>query len=76
MTCPGGCVGGAGQGLVAINKLPEIREKRIKALYQDDEINKVKESYENEEIKEAYQTFINKGKVKLHNEKEKIACHN
>ncbi len=76
MTCPGGCVGGAGQGLVAINKLPEIREKRIKALYQDDEINKVKESYENEEIKEAYQTFINKGKVKLHNEKEKIACQN
>lgn len=74
MTCPGGCVGGAGQGLVAINKLAEYQEKRQAALYQDDKNNKIKNSYENEEIKEAYDTFISKGKVKLHKEKSKISC--
>ncbi len=74
MTCPGGCIGGAGQGLVAVNKLKETRAKRIQALYQDDSQNKIKDSYENEEIKEAYETYIKKGKVKLHNEKAKINC--
>ncbi len=76
MTCPGGCVGGAGQGLVAINKLEEYQEKRKAALYQDDAINNIKNSYENTEIKEAYTTFINKGKVKLHNVKPKVTNQN
>lgn len=68
MTCPGGCIGGAGQSLVAISKLDEYREKRSKALYEHDDASSLKTSYENEEIIEAYQTFIKKGKVKLHTE--------
>lgn len=66
MTCPGGCVGGAGQSLVPINKLAENIKRRREALYSDDEVNKIKASYENKEIEEAYDTFIKKGKVKLH----------
>ncbi len=73
MTCPGGCIGGAGQPLVATSKLAEYRQKRSMALYQDDAKNKVKSSYENTEIREAYDTFIKKGKVRLHtNHQEKV----
>ena len=67
MTCPGGCVGGAGQGLVPINEMTEYLKERQASLYEDDAKNTLKNSYENNEIKEAYETYINKGKVKLHN---------
>lgn len=66
MTCPGGCIGGAGQPLVAISKLEEYRNSRSQALYEHDKMKKVKSSHNNEAIIEAYQTFIKKGKVKLH----------
>ncbi len=73
MTCPGGCLGGAGQPLVTISKLNEYREKRRKALYENDKNQNIKDSYENPLVIEAYNTYINKGKVILHNcHKEKI----
>ena len=72
MTCPGGCIGGAGQPLNAINKMAEIRAKRSKALYQNDQENNLRNSYNNPEIKEAYQTYIQKGKVKLHQKNHKM----
>ena len=39
MACPGGCLGGGGQP-VPTNK--EIREKRAKAIYQEDECKTIK----------------------------------
>lgn len=66
MSCPGGCIGGGGQPLVATNKMEEYRQERINSLYKDDEQNKVKESYTNPEIKDAYDVYINKEDVKLH----------
>ena len=38
MTCPGGCIGGGGQPRMTTN---EIREARIRAIYQEDEGKKL-----------------------------------
>ena len=66
MACPGGCIGGGGQPLVAIKDLEEIRKKRIASMYQGDKDLKIKESYMNPEIRDAYDCYINKRKVLLH----------
>lgn len=66
MSCPGGCIGGGGQPLVAIKDLENIRKERIKSLYIGDKQQKIKESYLNPEIIDAYNFCINKGKVNLH----------
>ena len=66
MACPGGCIGGGGQPLVAIKDLGEIREKRIESMYAADNHMKIKESYLNPEIQDAYDSYINKNTVKLH----------
>ena len=60
MTCPGGCLGGAGLSLLPINEITNAREKRKTTLYDiaDKRINK--SSYENEEIKEAYNSFLSR----------------
>lgn len=66
MSCPGGCIGGGGQPLVAIKDLENIRKERIKSLYIGDKQQKIKESYLNPEIIDAYNFCINKEKVNLH----------
>ena len=66
MYCPGGCIGGGGQPLVAIKDLPSIRQERISSMYQDDKNLKIKESYMNPAIRDAYDCYINKRSVKLH----------
>ena len=66
MACPGGCIGGGGQPLVAIKDLGEIREKRIESMYAADNNMEIKESYLNPEIQDAYDSYINKNTVKLH----------
>ena len=66
MSCPGGCIGGGGQPLVAIKDLPSIRQERISSMYQDDKSLKIKESYMNPEIRDAYTCYINKRNIKLH----------
>jgi len=58
MSCPGGCVGGAGQPMMAISKLQEYRNKRMKNLYNDDSNLKVRTSYDNPDIKEIYSEFL------------------
>lgn len=58
MNCPGGCIGGGGQPLIPIHKLREYREKRSKALYQNDTISKVKDCYENKEVQDLYKTYL------------------
>ena len=71
MSCPGGCIGGGGQPLVAIKDLSLIREKRIASMYQNDADLKIKESYMNPEIRDAYDCYINKRNVSLHTNHDK-----
>lgn len=58
MSCPGGCIGGAGQPNVGARKLAEYREARIKSLYQNDSDATLKESHKNEEVKALYDKFV------------------
>ncbi len=58
MNCPGGCVGGGGQPLVAIKDQQIINEKRRHALYQENDEVKEKFSYDNENMKEIYESFL------------------
>lgn len=55
MACPGGCMGGGGQ---PIPTNPEIREKRIRALYAEDLGLEIRKAHENPEIIELYETFL------------------
>jgi len=55
MACPGGCLGGGGQ---PIPTSPEIREKRAKAIYQEDRDMPLRKSHENPQVKTLYQEFL------------------
>lgn len=57
MACRGGCVGGGGQPYGATD---ELRQKRAKGLYLDDQIKKIRCSHENTAIQELYDTFLEK----------------
>jgi NADH-quinone oxidoreductase subunit G/NADP-reducing hydrogenase subunit HndD len=57
MACQGGCLGGGGQPKPT-NK--EIREKRMKAIYQEDRDLPIRKSHENPAIKELYDQFLKK----------------
>jgi ferredoxin hydrogenase len=54
MNCEGGCVGGGGQPLTAINRLEATRKERIKGLYQKDAESFLKHPHENPEIIDFY----------------------
>ena len=58
MNCPGGCIGGGGQPKIEIYHEKEIKEKRMKALYNRDKAQKIRCSYENPEIKKLYAEFL------------------
>ena len=55
MTCPGGCIGGGGQPRVTDN---EIRMKRIKAIYLEDEHKRLRKSHDNPMVIELYKNFL------------------
>ena len=55
MTCPGGCIGGGGQPRVTTN---EVREARIRAIYQEDEGKQLRKSHDNPDIKKIYEEFL------------------
>ena len=57
MACPGGCIGGGGQPRFTTD---EIRQKRIEAIYAEDEGKKLRKSHENPEIKQLYEEFLGK----------------
>ena len=57
MACPGGCIGGGGQ---PIPTSVEIREKRIKAIYNEDENMTLRKSHENPEVLAVYRDFLEK----------------
>lgn len=57
MSCPGGCIGGAGQPRFTNDN---VRLKRIQAIYKEDEGKKLRKSHENPEIIQIYKEFLGK----------------
>ncbi|WP_338832938.1 NADP-reducing hydrogenase subunit HndD [Moorella humiferrea] len=57
MCCPGGCIGGGGQ---PIPTTTEIREQRIKGIYQADAQMPIRKSHENPSIQTLYREFLGK----------------
>jgi len=57
MACPGGCIGGGGQPRFTTD---EVRQKRIEAIYAEDEGKKLRKSHENPEIIQIYEEFLGK----------------
>ncbi|NLM20173.1 MAG: 2Fe-2S iron-sulfur cluster binding domain-containing protein [Peptococcaceae bacterium] len=55
MACPGGCIGGGGQPRPTNS---EIRQKRMNAIYREDEGKTLRKSHENEYIKQLYSEFL------------------
>lgn len=55
MACPGGCIGGGGQPIPTNN---EIREKRIKAIYEEDMGKPIRMSHENPEVIQIYKEYL------------------
>ena len=55
MCCPGGCIGGGGQPIPTTD---EIRQKRIEAIYKEDEGLPVRKSHENPAIMALYKEFL------------------
>ena len=58
MACPGGCINGGGQPRA--NDDPQIREKRIRSLYLEDENKTLRKSHENKDIIRLYEEFLGK----------------
>lgn len=60
MACPGGCVNGGGQPIIApeLREHMDPRELRARALYQADKNKPKRKSHENEEIKILYKEFM------------------
>ncbi|HHV71968.1 MAG TPA: 4Fe-4S binding protein, partial [Clostridia bacterium] len=55
MACPGGCISGGGQP-IPVND--EIRQKRMKAIYREDEGKSLRKSHDNPDIKRLYEEFL------------------
>lgn len=55
MTCPGGCIGGGGQPKTEVPMTDDIRQARIRALYDKDASMAVRYSHENPDIKRVYE---------------------
>jgi len=55
MGCPGGCISGGGQPR-PVNDA--IRQKRLEAIYREDEGKKLRKSHENEDLQTLYKNFL------------------
>ncbi len=55
MACPGGCLGGGGQ---PIPTNPEIRLKRVHALYAEESSLELRKAHENPEVIQVYKEFL------------------
>lgn len=55
MGCPSGCINGGGQPRMST---PEIRNKRMEAIYREDEGKQVRKSHENEDLLKLYEVFL------------------
>ena len=58
MACPGGCLGGGGQ---PIPTNAEIRMKRAKAIYAEDESLEIRKSHDNPHVIQVYEEFLKDG---------------
>jgi NADP-reducing hydrogenase subunit HndD len=70
MACPGGCLGGGGQ---PIPTSPAIRQKRMEAIYAEDEGMAIRKSHENPEVVQIYKEFL--GKPLGHKSHELLHTH-
>lgn len=57
MACPGGCIGGGGQPRLTDDS---VREKRIAAIYKEDEGKALRKSHDNEAVQQLYNEFLKK----------------
>jgi iron-only hydrogenase group A len=55
MTCPGGCLGGAGQ---PITTDPAVKIKRMEAIYREDKNKSLRKSHENPAVQVLYKEFL------------------
>lgn len=55
MACPGGCISGGGQPRLTTQ---EIREKRMAAIYREDEGKELRKSHENEAVMKLYEDYL------------------
>ncbi len=55
MGCPGGCIMGGGQPRT---KDPDVREKRLRGVYDEDEAKPIRKSHENPSIKKLYEEYL------------------
>jgi len=55
MGCPGGCINGGGQPR---SSDPKVREKRLKALYDEDESKTLRKSHDNPAVQAVYREFL------------------
>ena len=60
MSCNGGCISGGGQPKIKIPFIAATRQKRMDALYQEDERMEVRLCHRNPEIVALYEQFLTK----------------
>jgi len=70
MGCPGGCISGGGQPRPINNS---IRQKRLEAIYREDEGKTLRKSHENPDIKQLYADFL--GEPLGHNSHKLLHTH-
>ena len=58
MNCDEGCVGGGGQVLTVINKMPLANKKRALSLEVDDKSNNIRFCYKNPDVINIYKTYL------------------
>lgn len=59
MTCPGGCISGAGQPDNGVVPVPDhVRAARIRSLYEADRQRDVRNSMDNKELQRLYEKFL------------------
>lgn len=56
MACPGGCIGGGGQPYIYGNI--DILQKRVEAIYKEDDNKVIRKSHENPYIQKLYSEFL------------------
>lgn len=55
MACPGGCIGGGGQ---PIKSTMDVKEKRVKAIYQIDQDLPLRKSHKNPDVMKLYEDYL------------------
>lgn len=60
MACPGGCINGGGQPLhdASTRNFTQVRELRMKAIYEQDKNMPMRKSHENPVVKKIYEDFL------------------